>query len=178
MAGGQSLVLQRKKIELHDQLNLPIVLTENDFRLTTESIEESYDIYHREAPVEFHLIRSHKLPPQQPPTTTADGTSSSAAVKQPAPILPPFDTLTPHDPAGKWTLWVSTYVFEDQSPDKIKEARDALLKVRDELGSTGIQFRPIDRRFLDTQLVPAARQPETLTLGMSQSIAGITGAAR
>lgn len=167
VAGGQSLVLQRKKIELHDQLNLHTVLLENEFRLKTESIEESYDIYHREAPVEFHLVRYHKLPPQ------ADGPDP----KQPATTLPPFESLETRDPAGKWILWVSTYVFEDQSPDKIKEARDTLLKVRDDLNASGIQFRNIDRRFLDTQLVPT-RQPETQTLGMSQSIAGITGAAR
>lgn len=167
VAGGQSLIMQRKKIEIHDQLNLPVVLTENEFRFKSESIEETHDIYHRENPVEFHLVRYYKLP------ANADG----AARAQPLPMLPALNALQKADPAGKWMLWAVAYVQDDQSPDKIKAARDALAKVRDDLTPCGIAFRAIDRKYHDTQLA-ATRKPTTQTLGMTQSLAGITGGSR
>lgn len=159
VAGGQGLIMQRKKIEIHDQLNLPTVLTENDFRFKSEAVEETHDIYHREAPVEFHLTRVYKLP------TGAD---------KPAANLPPLESLQKVDPAGRWMLTVVAYVMDDQSPDKIKAARDALTQVWDDLTPCGIAFKQIDRKYYDTQLA-AARKPVIQPFGQAQQMAGGSG---
>lgn len=159
VAGGQSLIMQRRKIEIHDQLNLPLVLSENDFRFKSEFVEETHDFYHRDAPVEFHLVRHFRLSPNP------DG-------KQPLPTLPPFDDLQKVDPAGKWTLWAVAYVLDDQSsPEKIKAARDALTKIHDDLSSCGIVFRAVDRKHHDTSIA-ATRQPTTQMLGNTQQVGG------
>lgn len=159
IAGGQALIMQRKKIELHEQLNLPTVLKENDFRFKSESIEESHDIYHREAPVEFHFTRAYRL---------------SHGAAQPLATMPPLDTLPKVLPGGQWMLKAVAYVFEDQSPDKIKAARDALSKVVEDLTSTGISFKQIERKYYDTQLA-ATRNPATQSFGQTQSLAGGSG---
>lgn len=159
VAGGQALIMQRKKIEIHDQLNLPTVLTENGFRFKAESIEETHDIYHREAPVEFHLSRTYKLP---------------AGADQPAATLPALESLPKVDPACRWMLTVVAYVMDDQSPDRIKAARDALTQVWEDLTPCGITFRQIDRKYYDTQLA-AMRKPPTQSFGQSQSLAGGSG---
>ncbi|CAN8104389.1 unnamed protein product [Discula destructiva] len=162
IAGGQGLILQRKKIEIHDQLNLPTVLTDNDFRFKSEVVEESHDIYHRESPVEFHLTRTYKLP------STGTGTG------QPAATLPPLESLSMVEPGGRWMLKVVAYVFDDQSPDKIKEARDVLTKVVDDLTPVGFAFKSLDRKFFDTQAA-VARAPAIQSFGQTQSIVGASG---
>lgn len=159
VAGAQALIMQRKKIEIHDQINLPTVLLENDFRFKSEAIEETHDIYHREAPVEFHLTRVYKLP------TGAD---------HPAATLPALESLQKVDPAGRWMLTVVAYVMDDQSPDRIKAARDALTQVWEDLTPCGITFKQIDRKYYDTQLA-AARKPPTQSFGQTQSLAGVSG---
>lgn len=159
IAGNQSLIMQRKKIEIHDQLKLQTVLADNEFRFKSEAIEETYDIYHREVDLlSFHLVRNYRLPPNVNP----DGS------RTPLPTLPSFDALEKQDPAGKWQLWAKAYVLDDQSPDKIKAARDALTKVRDDFGST-INFLTIDRKYHDTQIT-VPRQPATQTLGRTQPL--------
>lgn len=160
IAGGQALILQRKKIEIHDQLNLPTVLQENDFRFQSEAIEERQDIYHREAPVEFHFTRYYKL-----------GTPGAT---EPCKTLPKLEHLTKVDPVGRWMLVVVAYVFEDQSPENIQAARDALTKVVDDLSPTGISFVRIDRKVYDTQLA-ATRNPAVQSFGQTQSLAGASG---
>lgn len=165
VAGQQALILQRKKIELHDQLNLSTVLTENSFRYKAEHVEEAYDIYHRDDPVEFHLVRCYKVPAQ------TEGSSHSPATR-----LPAFDSLEPVTP-GKWMLTVVAYVTDEMTPDKIQAAREALSKVRDDLGPCGIVFKEIDRRHFDTQLA-AARKPASQALGKTQSLVGTVGGAR
>lgn len=159
IAGGQSLIMQRKKIEIHDQLNLPTVLKENDFHLKSEGIEERHDIYHREAPVEFHFIRFYKL---------------SSGKSEPAATMPSMESLSKVDPAGHWVLYVVSYVFEDQSPDNIKAARDAVNKVVEDLSACGIVFMQLDRKRFDTQLA-AAPKPATQSFGQTQSLAGSSG---
>lgn len=155
VAGGQSLVMQRKKIEIWDQLNLPTVLAENEFRFRSQLVEESHDVYHRDDPLlEFSLVRHHTLP-------------ASASSSGP---LPAFDTLERVDPAGKWTLWVKYHVRDDGAPEKIKAARDALLKVRDELAPCGFDFKVLDRKVYDTQLMLQRKTPATQTLGLKQSL--------
>lgn len=157
VAGGQSLVMQRKKIEIWDQLNLPTVLGENEFRYRAQLVEESHDVYHRDDPLlEFSLVRHHTLPAsfQGPPSGP----------------LPAFDTLERVDPAGKWTLWVRYHVRDDGAPEKIKAARDALLKVRDELAPCGFDFKVLDRKVYDTQLMLQRKTPATQTLGLKQSL--------
>ncbi|KAF3765607.1 hypothetical protein M406DRAFT_329495 [Cryphonectria parasitica EP155] len=163
VAGGQSLIMQRKKIELYDQLNLPLILTENDFIYKGEHIEESHDIYHRDNPVEFHLVRCYRVP------AMADGGKNA-----PSTTLPAFDSLEMVSP-GKWMLTVVSYVLDDHTPDKMQAARDALIKVKDDLAPCGITFKEIDRRHYDTQLA-ASRKPTSQALGMNQSLAG--GAVR
>ncbi|KAG8164046.1 hypothetical protein KVR01_005964 [Diaporthe batatas] len=157
VAGGQSLVMQRKKIEIWDQLNLPVVLADNDFRYRSQLVEESHDVYHRDDPLlEFSLVRHHTPP-----------ASSSA---KPSDPLPAFESLERVDPAGKWTLWVKYHVRDDGAPEKIKAARDALLKVRDELAPCGFDFKVLDRKVYDTQLVLQRKTPATQTLGLKQSL--------
>lgn len=150
--------MQRRKIEIHDQLNLPLVLGENDFRFKSESIEETYDFYHREAPVEFHLVRHYRLP-QEP------------GGDKPMSTVPSFEDLEKVDAAGKWTLWAVAYVLDDQSPEKIKAARDALSKVHEDLSSAGIVFRAVDRKYHDTSIA-ATRQMTAQTLGNLQQVGG------
>ncbi|KAL1884010.1 hypothetical protein Daus18300_000119 [Diaporthe australafricana] len=154
VAGGQSLVMQRKKIEIWDQLNLPAVLSENEFRLRAQLVEEAHDIYHRDDPMlEFSLARQYTVP----------GSDASAA-------LPAFDALDRVDPAGKWTLWVKYHVHDDSAPEKIKAARDALLKARDDLAPCGFDFKVLDRKVFDTQLVLQRKMPAMQTLGLKQSL--------
>lgn len=157
--------MQRKKIEIWDQLNLPTVLMENEFHVHAESIKETHDIYHRDNPVEFHLVRYYKIPAQ------SDSTNGSFSA------LPEFDSLQKADPAGKWMLFATVHVHDDQSPDRIKEARDTLLKVKGDLEPCGFSFKAIDRKYYDTQLA-APKKPTTQTLGMTQSLAGLSGGTR
>lgn len=163
VAGGQTLIMQRKKIELHGQLNLPTVLKENGFIYKAEYIEEAHDFYHRDAPVEFHVTRSYSVP-------------SDSGGKAPSTTLLPLESLQPTVP-GKWMLRVVSYVLDDHTPDKIQAARDALTKVKDELGPCGIQFKEIDRRHYDTQLA-ATRKSTSQAFGMAQQLAGTPGSAR
>jgi mediator of RNA polymerase II transcription subunit 18 len=157
VAGGQSLVMQRKKIEIWDQLNLPSVLGDNEFRYRAQLVEESHDVYHRDDPLlEFSLVRHHTLP--------------SSFQGPPSGPLPAFDTLERVDAAGKWTLWVRYHVRDDGAPEKIKAARDALLKVRDELAPCGFDFKVLDRKVYDTQLMLQRKTPATQTLGLKQSL--------
>lgn len=159
VAGGQSLVLQRKKVEIWDQLNLPAVLADNDFRYRAQVVEESHDVYHRDDPLlEFSLVRHHTVP-----ATLADSGPHSGP-------LPAFDSLERVDPAGKWTLWVRYHVRDDGAPEKIKAARDALLKVRDDLAPCGFDFKVLDRKVFDTQLMLQRKTPATQTLGLKQSL--------
>lgn len=159
------MVMQRKKIEIWDQLNLPTVLNENDHHIRSETIKETYDIYHRENPVEFHLVRYYNIP--------KEGTHYTG----PFSPLPSFESLQKADPAGKWMLFATIRVLDDQSPEKVKEARDLLLKIKADLEPCGFNFKAIDRKFYDTQLA-APKKPTTQTLGMTQSLAGISGGAR
>ncbi|KAI3393424.1 hypothetical protein diail_4260 [Diaporthe ilicicola] len=162
VAGGQSLVMQRKKIEIWGQLNLPVVLGENEFRLRGQLVEETHDIYHRDDPMlEFSLVRQYTAP-----------ASSSSSSQGPSAPLPAFDTLDKVDPAGKWTLWVRYHVHDDSAPEKIKAARDALLKARDDLAPCGFDFKVLDRKVFDTQLVLQRKTPATQTLGLKQSLGG------
>lgn len=157
VAGGQSLVLQRKKIEIRDQLGLPAVLGDNEFRYKAQVVEETHDVYHRDDPLlEFSLVR-HYTPPasfQGPPSGP----------------LPAFDSLERVDPAGKWTLWARYHVHDDGAPEKIKAARDALLKARDDLAPCGFDFKVLDRKVFDTQLMLQRKTPATQTLGLKQSL--------
>ncbi|POS79143.1 hypothetical protein DHEL01_v202468 [Diaporthe helianthi] len=158
VAGGQSLVMQRKKIEIWDQLNLPAVLAENEFRYRSQLVEESHDVYHRDDPLlEFSLVRHHALP-------------ASFSAGRPSEPLPAFESLERVDPAGKWTLWVKYHVRDDGAPEKIKAARDALLKVRDELAPCGFDFKVLDRKVYDTQLMLQRKTPAMQTLGLKQSL--------
>ncbi|KAJ0124766.1 rna polymerase ii mediator complex subunit [Diaporthe amygdali] len=158
VAGGQSLVMQRKKIEIWDQLNLPTVLNENDFRFKAQLVEETHDIYHRDDPLlEFSLVR-HYTPP-----ASFQGPASGP--------LPAFEELDKVDSAGKWTLWVRYHVHDDSAPEKIKAARDALLKARDDLAPCGFDFKVLDRKVFDTQLMLQRKTPATQTLGLKQSLA-------
>ncbi|PSR99284.1 hypothetical protein BD289DRAFT_479651 [Coniella lustricola] len=167
VSGQQTLVLQRQKIELHDQLNLSTVLTENSFVYKAEHVEEAYDIYHRDDPVEFHLVRCYRAPAQ------AAGAGRSHG---PAATLPALESLE-HATPGKWMLTAVAYVTEDMTPDKIQAARDALFKVREDMGPCGIVFKEIDRRHFDTQIA-AARKPMSQALGKTQSLVGPAGGAR
>ncbi|KUI59404.1 hypothetical protein VP1G_06623 [Cytospora mali] len=148
-AGGQSLILQRNKIEIWDQLNLPAVMADNGFRPKAETVEETHDIYHRDDPMlEFNLVRHYKLPSPKNPS----------APEKSSP-LPDLDQLEKTDPAGKWILWARVHVLsDDKAPEKIKAARDTLARVRDELRGTGIEFRELDRRVHDTQLAGSGSQ--------------------
>lgn len=150
--------MQRRKIEVDDQLNLPMVLTENDFSFKSELVEESHDFYHREVrELSFHLVRHFRLPP-------------NPAGKQPSLTPPPFDELQKVDAAGKWTLLAVFYVLDDQfSPEKTKAARDALTKVQDDLTSAGFVFRTVDRKCYDTSIAPA-RQSTTQAFGNTQQV--------
>lgn len=159
IAGNQSLIMQRKKIEIHDQLNLPTVLKENDFHLKSEGIEERQDIYHREAPVEFHFVRFYKAASGNP---------------EPAATLPALESLPKVDPAGHWVLYVVSYVFDDQTPDNITAARDAVTKVVEDLAPCGIVFMQLERKAFDTQLA-ATRKPAVQSFGQSQTLAGSLG---
>ncbi|ROW08603.1 hypothetical protein VPNG_06156 [Cytospora leucostoma] len=168
-AGGQSLVLQRSKIEIWDQLNLPAVLADNGFRLKAESVEETHDVYHRDDPMlEFNLVRHHTLPAANTADTSSGGDASAPA---PATSLPAsLGDLERTDPAGKWILWARVHVNSDEvSPERIKAARDTLARVRDELRGTGIDFKVLDRRVHDTQLA-VRKGPTTQTLGRTQNL--------
>lgn len=166
VAGGQSLVLQRKMIEIPHQLNLHAVLSENHLALKSECVEETHDFYETPGSVEFHLVRHFRLPPPNHDTATAGGRPQ----RQPLPTLPAYDELEKVDPAGKWTLVASAYVMDNQSsPEKIKAARDALAKVQKDLSV--IRWRALDRRVFDTSMAPA-RQPVTQTLGNTQQVGG------
>lgn len=157
VAGGQSRVMQRKKVDIWDQLNLPQVLTENEFKYRAQIVEESHDVYHRDDPLlEFSLVRHYTLP--------------ASFQGSPSGPLPAFDSLERVDPAGKWALWVRYHVRDDGAPEKIKAARDALLKVRDELAPCGFDFKVLDRKVYDTQLMLQRKTPATQTLGLKQSL--------
>lgn len=171
-AGGQSLVLQRNKIEIWDQLNLPAVLADNGFRLKAESIEETHDVCHRDDPMlEFSLVRHHILPAAKAPSPSGSDASAPAPAPAPATSLPAsLDGLERTDPAGKWILWARVHVNSDEvSPERIKAARDTLARVRDELRGTGIDFKVLDRRVHDTQLA-VRKGPTTQTLGRTQNL--------
>lgn len=178
-AGGQSLVLQRNKIEIWEQLNLPAVLADNGFRVKAESLEEAHDIYHRDDPMlEFNLVRHYKLPAQDPAPPPPSSSSPSSPPPPPAapstaPLAPEgIDRLDRADPAGKWVLWARVHVLsDDHSPERIKAARDALARVRDELRGAGVDFRVLDRRVHDTQLA-VRKGPATQTLGRTQNLSG------
>ncbi|KUI73955.1 hypothetical protein VM1G_09467 [Cytospora mali] len=160
-AGGQSLILQRNKIEIWNQLNLPAVMADNGFRPKAETVEETHDIYHRDDPMlEFNLVRHYKLPSPAPSAPETTGP------------LPDPGQLEKTDPAGKWILWAKVHVLsDDKAPEKIKAARDTLARVRDELRGTGIEFRVLDRRVHDTQLA-VRKGPATQTLGRTQNLSG------
>lgn len=152
--------MQRRKIEVDDQRNLPIVLAENEFRFKSELVEQSHDFYHREfRALSFHLVRHLRLPP-------------NPAGNEPSLAPPPFDDLPKVDPAGKWTLLAVFYVLDEQfSPEKTKAARDRLTKVQEDLASAGIVFRPIDRKCYDASIA-AARQVTTQSFGNTQQVGG------
>lgn len=171
-AGGQSLVLQRNKIEIWDQLNLPAVMADNSFRLKAESVEETHDMYHRDDPMlEFNLVRHYKLPSPSPSPSSSSSTAATAAAPSQEPLPPSLDQLERADPAGKWVLWARVHVHSDDmsSPERVKAARDTLLRVRDELRGTGVDFRPVDRRAHDTQLA-VRKGPATQMLGRTQNL--------
>lgn len=157
VAGGQSLILQRKLVEIPYQLNMPTVFANNNLVFKSECVEEVHDFYETPGSVEFHLVRHFRLPP-------------NPAGRQPLTTLPPYDELEKVDPAGKWTLIANSYVMDNQSsPEKIKAARDALAKVQKDLSL--INWRVLDRKVFDTAIAPA-RQPITQTLGNTQQVGG------
>lgn len=173
-AGGQSLVLQRHKIEIWEQMNLPTVLAENGFRVKSESIEVTHDMYHRDdGSLEFNLVQYYMLHPGNSPSPSTDPSSSSSpAGPSTAPLPDSIDKLEKVDPAGKWVLWARVHIIDDEHPpEKIKAARDTLLRMRDELRGTGIDFKIIDRRVHDTQ-VAVSRAPATQQLGRTQNLPG------
>jgi mediator of RNA polymerase II transcription subunit 18 len=170
-AGGQSLVMQRNKIEIWEQLNLPAVLADNGFRVKAESVEETHDIYHRDDPtLEFNLVRHYRLPSPSPDANA--NANAPMSIPMPAPLPARPDALERADPAGKWVLWARVHVLgDDKSPERVKAGRDTLARVRDELRAAGVEFRVLDRRVHDTQLA-VLKGPAMQTLGKTQSLSG------
>lgn len=103
------------------------------------------------------MTRAYRLPP------TGTG--------QPSATLPPLASLPKVDPAGRWMLTAVAYVFDDQSPEEIKKARDALINVVEDLTPCGITFKQIARKYYDTQIA-TARNSVAQSFGQTQSLAG------
>ncbi|KAI0837231.1 mediator complex, subunit Med18 [Hypoxylon sp. FL0890] len=129
-------VTSRKKIEIPDQIQLPMALNDNGFRYTNEMIQESRSFVRDN--VEFVFSRYYHLPDSP---------------GRPVASLPAFADLRPLDPAQKWVLNVKLNVLDDSQPDKIKKAMEELLNVKAELDKI-FDFKPIDRRVFDTRIAP------------------------
>lgn len=131
-------ITQRKKIEIPDQLNLPVAMTDNGFQYKNEMIQESYSFIREN--IEFVFSRYYHIP--EPPSPG-----------QPVKSLPAFDNLRPVDPAQKWVLNIKLNVLEDNQPDKVRKASEELLRVRIELEKL-FDFKILDRRIFDTRIAP------------------------
>ncbi|KAI1089925.1 mediator complex, subunit Med18 [Rostrohypoxylon terebratum] len=131
-------VTQRKKIEIPDQPNLPVAMTDNGFQYKNEMIQESHSFIREN--IEFVFSRYYHIP--DPPSPG-----------QPVSSLPAFADLRPVDPAQKWVLNIKLNVLEDNQPDKVRKASEELLRVRAELEKL-FDFKTLDRRIFDTRIAP------------------------
>lgn len=131
-------ITQRKRIDIPDQKGLIAAMADNQHTYKTEFIHETYSFIRGNE--EFTLSRYYYLPGplgQTPPAAT----------------LPPFQDLKVVDPARKWTLNVKMNVMDDNQPEKMKKAHEALMKVKIELDQI-FDFKIIDRRIFDTRIAP------------------------
>ncbi|KAI1388958.1 mediator complex, subunit Med18 [Hypoxylon trugodes] len=134
-------VTSRKKIEIPEQVNLPMAMIDNGFQYKNEIIQESHS-YVREN-IEFIFSRYYHLPDSP---------------GQPVASLPAWADLRPLDPAQKWVLNVKLNLLDDSQPDKLKKASEELLAVKMELDIL-FEFKPIDRRVFDTRIAPPPAIP-------------------
>lgn len=133
-------VTQRKKVDIPDHKNLIAVLKDNNHTYKSEAIEESVSYYIDS--VEITLVRHYRLPEST----------------QPLKALPSWSSLQLVDPSGTWILHLRTSVQEDNAYDKIKDAQDELLRIRDQLGGV-FEFKTYDRRVHDTRII---QQPSNM----------------
>lgn len=105
-------------------------------RFKSELIQETYTFIRDN--IEFIFSRYYYIPP-------------NAGQTGPSTSLPAWTDLKPVDPARKWTLTVKRDVLEDGNPEKMKEATKEISDVKAELDPM-FDFRPIDRRILDTRI--------------------------
>ncbi|RYP04389.1 hypothetical protein DL764_004483 [Monosporascus ibericus] len=132
-----TLVIQRKKIEILDQPNLVTVMADNGHSFKNELIQEAFTFVREN--VEFVFSRMYHLPEPSP--------------GRPATALPAWSDLRPVDPAQKWVLNVKLNVAEDNQPDKLQKGNKELLAVKEELDKL-FDFKILDRRVLDTRIAP------------------------
>ncbi|CAJ2511700.1 Uu.00g073250.m01.CDS01 [Anthostomella pinea] len=129
-------VISRKKLEIPEQSNLQVALTDNNYKYQNELVQESYSFVRGN--VEFVFSRYYHLPD-----------SPGRAVT----VLPAWADLRPVDPAQKWVLNVKLNVPDDSQPDNVKKATEELMAVKAELDRM-FDFKVVDRRVFDTRIAP------------------------
>ncbi|RMJ12218.1 hypothetical protein BHE90_000539 [Fusarium euwallaceae] len=152
---GRPMLTQRKKIEIWEQRNLPLVLRDNNYQFKTEIMEEVHRFYRDD--VEFCLFRSYFLHPQHRYVSAESKTEQFL----PLDSLPPLDSLVPIDMEKRWFLHVKTHVMSDNKPDDLRKAQDQLLAIRAELEGV-FDFRSIDRKVYDTRIAQQAQGIQAL----------------
>ncbi|KAM0425672.1 hypothetical protein ACHAPT_009204 [Fusarium lateritium] len=152
---GRPMLTQRKKVEVWEQRNLPLVMRDNNFQFKTEIIEETHRFYRDD--VEFCLVRSYFLHPHSRYVSVESRTESFL----PLDSLPPLESLVPVDMEKRWFLHVKTHVMKDNKPDELRKAQDQLLAIRAELEGV-FDFRSIDRKVYDTRIAQQAQGIQAL----------------
>lgn len=83
--------------------------------------------------------------------------------------LPAWDKTVTMDKQKRWILLVKAHVMQDNNPEELRKAQDALMGVKAEMEGV-FEFMTVDRNFHDTR-APQVQQgiqalPQKQTVGM------------